>query len=52
MTGYILTPLVQCHVFPIYSGYYLVILYSFRNLCRVRIVKTVAINHLTSTDPS
>ncbi|MPC41858.1 hypothetical protein E2C01_035467 [Portunus trituberculatus] len=39
--------------FHIYSAYYLVILYSFRNLCGgIEIVKTVAINLLTSIDPS
>ncbi|MPC64270.1 hypothetical protein E2C01_058382 [Portunus trituberculatus] len=39
--------------FHIHSAYYLVILHSFRNLCGgIRIVKTVAINLLTSIDPS
>ncbi|MPC94835.1 hypothetical protein E2C01_090020 [Portunus trituberculatus] len=34
--------------FYIHSAYYLGILYSFRNLCGIKIVKTVAINLLTS----
>ncbi|MPC94480.1 hypothetical protein E2C01_089651 [Portunus trituberculatus] len=39
--------------FLIRSAYYLVILYSFRNSCGVfKKVKTVAINLLTSIDPS
>ncbi|MPC21139.1 hypothetical protein E2C01_014115 [Portunus trituberculatus] len=39
--------------FHIHSGDYLVILYSFRNLCgRIKIVKTLAINLLTTIDPS
>ncbi|MPC40004.1 hypothetical protein E2C01_033558 [Portunus trituberculatus] len=39
-------------VFHIHSAYYLVILYSFKNSWGVKIVKTVAINLLTSIDPS
>ncbi|MPC56348.1 hypothetical protein E2C01_050305 [Portunus trituberculatus] len=39
--------------FHIHSVYYLVILYSFRNSCgEIKIVKTLAINLLTATDPS
>ncbi|MPC10050.1 hypothetical protein E2C01_002676 [Portunus trituberculatus] len=39
--------------FHIHSSYYLVILHSFRNSCGgIKIVKTLAINLLTSIDPS
>ncbi|MPC12452.1 hypothetical protein E2C01_005148 [Portunus trituberculatus] len=39
--------------FHIHPSYYLVILYSFRNSCeRLKIVKTVVINLLTSIDVS
>ncbi|MPC86571.1 hypothetical protein E2C01_081404 [Portunus trituberculatus] len=38
--------------FHIHSAYYLVILYTFRNLCDVKIVKTPAINRPTCIDPS
>ncbi|MPC84936.1 hypothetical protein E2C01_079690 [Portunus trituberculatus] len=45
--------MTRFHSFYIHSGDYLVILYSFRILCRgIKIEKTPAINLLTSIDPS
>ncbi|MPC91067.1 hypothetical protein E2C01_086080 [Portunus trituberculatus] len=38
--------------FHIHSAYYLMILYSFRNLWGIKIVKILPINLLTFIDPS
>ncbi|MPC89475.1 hypothetical protein E2C01_084426 [Portunus trituberculatus] len=51
--SYRLGPFSTMTCFRIHSAYYMVISYSFRNSCGgSEIVKTVAINFLTSIDPS
>ena len=45
-------PLSSMTHFHIDSAYYIVILSSFRNLCRIEIVRALIITLLTSIDPS